>query len=87
LCANKLYINPDHLEFGSASDNQIDNVKHNGGRKFKKSDILEIRKKSSDGFSNYKLGKELLTSIIQRRNILKKLLIVNIGNIYLMKMV
>lgn len=57
LCGNKLCINENHLQFGTNSENAIDNIKHGKNQKFTKEQILEIRKKYKDeNFTQVKLA-------------------------------
>lgn len=43
LCGNHPCCNPEHVKFGTHSENGLDNVKHNGRSILKKEDVLAIR--------------------------------------------
>lgn len=43
LCGNHPCCNPQHVEFGTSSENSLDTLKHNGGRVLQKEDVLDIR--------------------------------------------
>ena len=72
LCGNKLCINEEHLEFGTNSENAIDNLNHGKCTKFTKEQIIEIREKFKTGnFTKVALGKIFNTSSEYIRRIVK----------------
>ena len=63
LYGTKLCINENHLQFGTNSENAIDNLKHGKSQKFTKEQILEIREKYKDeSFTQVKLAEFYKTS-------------------------
>ena len=58
LCANRLCVNPDHLKFGTYSENSLDRIKHGTSRaKLTHEQVVKIRKLYKTGnFSYAKLG-------------------------------
>ena len=54
LCSNKICINPEHLDFGSYTENAIDSVIHQTTKtKLTEKDVREIRKKYDGKDYNY----------------------------------
>jgi hypothetical protein len=64
LCGNKLCVKEDHLEFGTPSQNAIDNLIHNkSNKKFSELEIKEIRSKyTTKNFTFVDLSKIYKTS-------------------------
>lgn len=60
LCGNKLCCNPDHLEFGTSTENAIDNVKHGKSQAKLNGDIVrEIRETNGkDGLTKVERAKK-----------------------------
>lgn len=74
LCGIKLCVNPDHLEFGTHSENAIDNVIHNkSNRKFSDEQIIEIRNQSKvkpmiELSKMYNVGVNTISNIIKKKS-------------------
>jgi hypothetical protein len=59
LCDNKVCCNPDHLEFGTSSQNRRDSISYSKSTKLKESDIPEIRILAEKGELTHKQIGEL----------------------------
>jgi len=72
LCSNRICCNPDHLEFGTASENVLDTLM-SGKNKFSKLtprtviDIYKSSKPTSQLFVEYGVSKSCITAIRSRR--------------------
>jgi hypothetical protein len=60
LCGTKLCINEEHLEFGTKSENAIDNLKHGKACKLSENQVKEIREKYLNGSKQINLSKNIM---------------------------